>query len=72
MKKRNFKKLSCSEAYSCESALHHLICRFHASRSNDLTEEINGYTCVDHVMLSSEEMQAISKLREILFSKLYD
>lgn len=72
MEKRNLKKLTCSEAYSCESALHHLLCRYHSTLENDPTEEIRGYTCVNHVMLSSEDVKALSKLRELLYAKLYD
>lgn len=67
----NIKKLSRSDAYACESALHHLICRYHRSRVNDSTEELCGYTSVNRVMLSSEDIQALSKLREILYTKLY-
>ena len=72
MEKRNLKKLSRSEAYSCESALHHLLCRYHKSRDCDPSEELCGYTSVHRVMLSSDDVKALSKLREILFTKLYD
>lgn len=72
MEKIIFKKLSRSEAFSCEAALHHLLCRFENARSNDSTEAICGYTVVNHVMLSSDDVLALRKLRETLYNKLYD
>lgn len=64
----NAKKLSFSEAYNCELAISHILSRyFKAGVSVEDTE----YRSVNKIVLSSDEVKALSKLVEILGNKLY-
>ena len=69
METSNINKLNCSESYEIERALSHILARYN-KHSRPIAD--SDYRVLDFVALSSDEVAALSKLHDIIYSKLYE
>lgn len=65
---KKISKLNRSESYDIERAISHILARY-SKHSSPIG--ISDYRKLDSVCISSDEFVALSKLRDIFYSKLY-
>lgn len=72
MEKKFILNLTCSESYDIECALHHIIACY-VNRSHSCKGLANGteYRHLESVLLSEDEFNALAKLHDIFYNKLY-
>ena len=69
METSKINKLNFSESYEIECALSHILARYN-KHSRPVAD--SDYRVLDSVALSFDEVAALSKLHDILYSKLYE
>lgn len=68
METTKINKLNCSESYDIECALSHILARYN-THSRPVVD--SDYRVLDSVVLSADEVAALSKLHDIIYNKLY-